>query len=322
MFLPSNITLKFGDSGDFVSELQRRLAMVNCFSEDQVNGFYDGTTVNAVTHFQAMNGLHADGVAGPETLRRLNGVIAGDSGGSKPTAQEEEQKLAYQTQQISEMATDQALLDQQNAAALYGAPTPEAAPAPAPAMPPAPAVETYVAPVAAALSIPVTVAPNIAQMQEHLLGNAPQQGAPAPIPTFTAQAPAPAAAAAAPSAAAQDLMQMLASVPTQAAQPQPAQQPAAATEAAKQPIATEQTAAPAQGLVEKSIRFTSGMMQKIAEYIEAKLPANVLREVQQAGQVMANAGMKEAPIPTGPEMVRAQEQLPARGPEQQPQQTR
>lgn len=319
MFLPSNITLKFGDSGDFVSELQRRLAMVNCFSEDQVNGFYDGTTVNAVTHFQAMNGLHADGVAGPETLRRLNGVIAGDTGGSKPTAQEEEQKLAYQTQQISDMVTDQAALDQQNAAALYGAATTETSPAPASPAPAAPTMETYMAPAAAALSIPVTVAPNIAQMQEHLLGTAPQQAA-AAIPTFTAQAPAPAPAPAAPSAAAQDLMQMLASVPTPATQPQQAAAPTA--EATKQPIASEQAAAPAQGLVEKSIRFTSGMMQKIAEYIEAKLPANVLREVQQAGQVMANAGMKEAPIPTGPEMVRAQEQLPARGPEQQPQQTR
>ena len=94
MFLPSNITLKFGDSGDFVAELQRRLAMA-LGSNGEITGFYDGPTVNTVTQFQGMHGLHADGVAGPETLRRLNGVIAGDSG-STDTKNEEEKQKGYE----------------------------------------------------------------------------------------------------------------------------------------------------------------------------------------------------------------------------------
>ena len=101
MFLPSNITLQFGDSGDFVSELQRRLSAVNCFGSDQVSGFFDGNTVNGVTRFQAMSGLHADGVAGPETLRRLNGVI---SGGSATDKKDEEQRAAAHTAQHAAMA--------------------------------------------------------------------------------------------------------------------------------------------------------------------------------------------------------------------------
>ena len=93
MFLPSNITLKFGDSGDFVTELQHRLAAVHCFGSDAVNGFFDGTTVNGVSTFQSMNGLRADGIAGPETLRRLNGVISGDTS-STNNHQDEQDRLA------------------------------------------------------------------------------------------------------------------------------------------------------------------------------------------------------------------------------------
>jgi peptidoglycan hydrolase-like protein with peptidoglycan-binding domain len=77
MFLPSNITLSPGDSGDFVSELQRRLSQAGAFSEDGINGSYDGMTTNAVRRFQSQQGLKSDGIAGPQTLRRLNGVLSG-----------------------------------------------------------------------------------------------------------------------------------------------------------------------------------------------------------------------------------------------------
>ena len=62
MFLPSNITLKFGDSGDFVAELQRRLAGIGVHSDQAISGAYDGTTVNSVSSFQARMGLRAEDV--------------------------------------------------------------------------------------------------------------------------------------------------------------------------------------------------------------------------------------------------------------------
>jgi peptidoglycan hydrolase-like protein with peptidoglycan-binding domain len=79
MFLPSNITLKLGDSGDFVAELQRRLAARNFLSDDMISGLYDGATVVSVRQFQGAHGIRADGVAGPETLRRLNGLVGSNS---------------------------------------------------------------------------------------------------------------------------------------------------------------------------------------------------------------------------------------------------
>lgn len=115
MFLPSNITLAPGDSGDFVTELQRRLGKAGVFPEESVSGFYDGMTTSAVTRFQTQNGLRADGIAGPETLRRLNGQLSGGSiwGSSDSTSSnaEEEAKRAEDVQK-----------------ALYAAEHPEQAP--------------------------------------------------------------------------------------------------------------------------------------------------------------------------------------------------
>ena len=102
MFLPANITLQFGDAGDFVAELQRRLASVNAHPDHGINGAFDGMTVNSVSSFQSRVGIRADGIAGPETLRRLNGVISGDAGwGSTDTkAEEEARKAAEETERL------------------------------------------------------------------------------------------------------------------------------------------------------------------------------------------------------------------------------
>ncbi len=112
MFLPSNITLKFGDSGDFVSELQRRLAGVDAYPRDQINGFFNGTTVNGVSAFQTRCGLRADGIAGPETLRRLNTALTGGSSSSDSSSgggnQDEEQ-----TQAAADVARSFYMLDNQ-----------------------------------------------------------------------------------------------------------------------------------------------------------------------------------------------------------------
>lgn len=128
MFLPSNITLKLGDSGDFVAELQRRLAARDFMTTDMVTSFYDGMTVNAVRQFQTTQGIRADGVAGPETLRRLNGL--GDSGtdnggGNTNTSSEQESgrnlvnqrvmQLQMEEEQLREMTQLQHEIEQQAA---------------------------------------------------------------------------------------------------------------------------------------------------------------------------------------------------------------
>lgn len=80
MFLPTNITLQFGDSGDYVAELQRRLVQRQCMARGMITAFYDGPTVSGVRTFQIAAGLQGDGIAGPETLRRLNSYFDEDSG--------------------------------------------------------------------------------------------------------------------------------------------------------------------------------------------------------------------------------------------------
>lgn len=91
MFLPSDITLKPGDSGDFVAELQRRLAKRDVLADGHVTSMYDEMTAQAVRNFQQLSGLRTDGIAGPETLRRLNGLVS-SSDDAKPTEEEEEEK--------------------------------------------------------------------------------------------------------------------------------------------------------------------------------------------------------------------------------------
>lgn len=118
MFLPSNITLSPGDSGDFVRELQKRLSNAGVFPEENINGFYDGMTSSAVSRFQAQTGLRPDGIAGPQTIRRLNSVLSGNFGGgttsnSENHAEEEHQKaediqknIYHAEQQPLELAQD------------------------------------------------------------------------------------------------------------------------------------------------------------------------------------------------------------------------
>lgn len=308
MFLPSNITLKFGDSGDFVAELQRRLAMVGCFDETQVNGFFDGPTTSGVTRFQSMNSLHADGVAGPETLRRLNGVIAGDSSsGGTSSNQEEEAKIAQTTSVLNQWAIDQPLAGD-----------------PALLSPAAPAAEAAVS---------TLHVPSPQEIQAQAMAAAPPPVAPAPPPMDHAILHAPLApvndlasmllnqpppqpmAQMAPPPLEHARPPMQETPPVQQFQPIPSQ-PQPLQQQERPPVA-EQPAQEQQGLIGKTVRFANAMMQKIADYFEAKLPPSVLKEVQNIGASMSQHGVKEAPIPTGPEMG-GPAQAPARGPEQQP----
>jgi peptidoglycan hydrolase-like protein with peptidoglycan-binding domain len=107
MFLPNDITLRPGDSGDHVAELQRRLAQRDLLGESNVNGSYDGPTTQAVMQFQSINGLRSDGVAGPQTLRLLISIGAsdeGDAGGSATSEEEEKQAYGHDPERADALA--------------------------------------------------------------------------------------------------------------------------------------------------------------------------------------------------------------------------
>jgi peptidoglycan hydrolase-like protein with peptidoglycan-binding domain len=327
MFLPSNITLQFGDSGDFVSELQRRLALVHCFSDAMISGFYDGPTVNGVTLFQSQCGLRADGVAGPETLRRLNSSIAGDStssggsGGTSDSNQEEEKRAAQQqeflkTEIVAHNVIEQAAWNTPAAADIAPA-TPYAPPAfGGSAAPAASAAPDMAAQQMAATQQQFLNTEIIAAQQQQLQ----QQLQSAPPPPMQSQGNDPLAMLATTAQPqAQEAQQQPSNelIPSQASQQRV---PAPATPNQLVPIAD---AAPQQGqnLIQRTISAASGMVQKLANYFEAKLPPDTLREGKEIGQTMAQSGVKESTLPADPTAARAPEQ-PARGPAQQQTQQR
>lgn len=135
MFLPSNITLQFGDTGDFVAELQRRLSLIDLFNEASINGAYDSNTINAVKSFQSMHGIRVDGIAGPDTLRRLNGVITGDTNASSSDDKKEEEQ---QKTQAAALAVDALYADAAPAPEMISAPAAEERKEIAPEKPAAP----------------------------------------------------------------------------------------------------------------------------------------------------------------------------------------
>lgn len=316
MFLPSNITLKFGDSGDFVSELQRRLVAVSCFSAEAINGFYDGSTVNGVSQFQSMSGIRADGIAGPETLRRLNGVISGDTTATDTKKAEEEARLQQENMMRQQMAQQQlyeqqqALLAQQQQQA-YAAQIQQQAVAEAQilsghqaaAVPSAPAYEAQATPAHAYQAVPpqttyIPPAPAVGDdvLARMLLGQQPtqplQQTQPAPQP-INYQPPQPPAST-------------YAAVPP--VPPAMAIPPAAPTAQAIAENAAITTAPePQRGMLGRAVQFMSEKMQQLHAYFESKLPNHVLNEVKAIGVVMAQSGVKEASIPTGPEPQRGVE---------------
>lgn len=79
-------TLRYGDSGEDVKTLQRRLKELGYYS-NSIDGVYGTVTVRAVKAFQAKNGLTEDGAAGEATLKKLNASTAkkaSDKAESKP----------------------------------------------------------------------------------------------------------------------------------------------------------------------------------------------------------------------------------------------
>ena len=79
-------TLRKGSSGSNVKNLQSKLKKLGYYS-GTIDGDYGTGTENAVKKFQKAKGLSADGVAGPSTLKAINGSgdSDNDSSGSSST---------------------------------------------------------------------------------------------------------------------------------------------------------------------------------------------------------------------------------------------
>lgn len=288
MFLPTNITLQFGDTGDFVAELQRRLSRLDLLGEMMVNASFDGNTVNAVKSFQSIHGLRVDGVAGPETLRRIAGILSGDSGssgsGSDDTKQEKEKQYrrdisfydSVMQGNLPQEAPREPLLRE---SALGPGPR-EAALAPADyslATTPPPRVDPALSPETqranAALINDILAQPAAEQLRE---SNPIDQK-------------------------------------RQAADKSPEMETEKSLRAEERAKRGEDPATPRNPL--------STFLQKVVDYIESKLPRHVTTEVKEIGQTMLRAGVREAgsvqEIPTQAQQISAdrgtQTQTPQRG---------
>ncbi|HET8894012.1 MAG TPA: peptidoglycan-binding domain-containing protein [Gaiellaceae bacterium] len=67
---PPTSTLKPGDTGSQVTDLQQTLAAVG-YSSGAADGNYGPATQSAVARFQRASGLTADGIFGSQTLSAL-----------------------------------------------------------------------------------------------------------------------------------------------------------------------------------------------------------------------------------------------------------
>ena len=86
--------LLVGSKGEAVAQLQRRLIELG-YEVSAVDGDFGGSTALAVKNFQQINGLDADGIAGPLTIAALNSSSAKPYDASKIEASlTEVQKLA------------------------------------------------------------------------------------------------------------------------------------------------------------------------------------------------------------------------------------
>ena len=66
-------TVRPGDSGDVVVQIQDVLVSIGYLAPSQISGVYDAATETAVRNFQTANGLKVDGICGSQTLSVLFG---------------------------------------------------------------------------------------------------------------------------------------------------------------------------------------------------------------------------------------------------------
>ena len=72
---------KYGSRGSEVRTIQDKLKRWGYYTGN-VDGIYGTKTVNAVKYFQRKNGLTADGIAGPATLRAMGIMTSSNSNSS------------------------------------------------------------------------------------------------------------------------------------------------------------------------------------------------------------------------------------------------
>jgi peptidoglycan hydrolase-like protein with peptidoglycan-binding domain len=107
-------TLRQGDSGDAVRDLQNRLTAAQCY-EGPMTGYFGSLTRSAVEACQQRYGIGVDGVVGPQTMAALNGgapaataptaaassgLQQGSRGGKVTELQQQLQKLGFYTGSI------------------------------------------------------------------------------------------------------------------------------------------------------------------------------------------------------------------------------
>lgn len=78
------VSYRQGDSGSAVTTIQTKLKRWGYF-DGPVDGIYGSKTIKAVRSFQRKNGLTADGVAGPATLKALGMEQTSQNSGSSQT---------------------------------------------------------------------------------------------------------------------------------------------------------------------------------------------------------------------------------------------
>ena len=268
MLIPT-ITLRPGDAGDNVRELQRRLHAVDQLSEAQINGSYDGSTTEAVRSFQSLCALEADGIAGPKTIRKLNAVVAGTatmSDGDSGTRQEEEE--VERQADVAKQAMAEELREDELAPEVLGMEDQhkekkeEKTVAPAPPPPPPPRLD------AEELAAAKAEGPKTTEklfLDDPRLETDVTQSKPKDVPEKEAAAPAP-----------------------------PARQDTqAATTAIAEQSAAGEKSIPVPPQAGEPIRFDDPKLQAI----EDKLPEPVKVEVKQVGVGMKQAGVKETAVP-------------------------
>ena len=75
---------KYGSKGSEVTQIQTKLKRWGYYSGN-IDGIYGTQTVNAVKYFQRKNGLTADGIAGPATLKAM-GIMTSSSSSSSSSS--------------------------------------------------------------------------------------------------------------------------------------------------------------------------------------------------------------------------------------------
>ena len=92
IFLTTNAMSKIGSRGEQVKQIQQKLTDLGIFN-DTIDGIYGTKTANAVKVFQKNNGLQEDGIAGPQTLKKL-GIPSSIESSKNNASNSDEQLLA------------------------------------------------------------------------------------------------------------------------------------------------------------------------------------------------------------------------------------